>query len=464
MYYRHFGLNGPPFEFTASPVALYLGREHSEALAALEWGLLREPSGYTLFVGEPGIGKTTLVCTLLAKHYEQVRAVYLNHPKFSFDELMVLINRQLGIETDQPGKLACLEAFDRFLRELRPQLRVVIIIDEAQALSDETFEELRLLSDHGRNDERQVQLVLVGQSELLQRLQSPRLKQLDERIGARTILHPLESEEIEQYIEHRLRLRNGTIASVFSRPALKLAIEHGQGIPRRVNILCHNAMLNAFAEGAKLVKFAAMQAAVAEYDSASSIPPVGARVVSALPPMGQRFGRALRTGALLAGFSLAGVVATFAWQSKNLSFEPAAPMVFLRDHIVRALNPNTLWPVTGNPPVDVNSPLSGEANASTAPAAAKPIAAPPNPPASATTRSPAAVPAKTAAVNPPAKRRRAILVATGDTIEGYALRYYGNREALNDIARSNPQIDNIDRIYPGQIVYLPTTMHEHAGN
>lgn len=464
MYYLHFGLNGPPFEFTASPVALYLGREHREALAALEWGLLREPSGYTLFVGEPGTGKTTLVCALLAKHHEEVRAVYLSHPKFSFDELMVLINRQLGIESNQPGKLARLEVFDRFLAELKPQLRVVIVIDEAQALSDETFEELRLLSDHGRNDERQVQLVLVGQPELLQRLQSSRLKQLDERIGARAILHPLESKEVEQYIEHRLNLRNGAIASVFSRPALKLAIERGRGIPRRVNILCHNAMLNAFADGAKLVKLAAMQAAVAEYDGASSISPVGAQVLSALPPMSRRFGRALRTGALLAGFSLAGMVATFAWQGKIFSFDSAAPMDFLRDHIVRASNLDTLWPVTANPPVDVNSPLGGEADASIAPSAAKPIAAPPSLPAPATTRAPAAAPAKTAAANPPAKRRRAILVATGDTIEGYALRYYGNREALNDIARSNPQIDDIDRIYPGQIVYLPTTTHGHAGN
>src|SRR5262249_32212485 len=137
MYYSHFGLTGPPFQLTSSPAQLYMSKEHREAYAALEWGLLHEPSGFTVLIGEVGTGKTTLALAILARNYDHVGTVYLSNPKLSFDEMLKLIMQQLGIERTGEGRLADLEAINEFLCALELGERVVVMIDEAQGLSDE---------------------------------------------------------------------------------------------------------------------------------------------------------------------------------------------------------------------------------------------------------------------------------------------------------------------------------------
>lgn len=270
MYYSHFGLSGPPFQLTSSPVALYMSKEHREAFAALEWGLLHESSGFTVLVGEVGTGKTTLVTAILARNYQNVRPVYLSNPKLSFEELMKLVLKQLGLKTRR-SRLADLQVFNDFLIALPAGERVVIIIDEAHDLSDETMEQLRLLSNSGKPEEKQLHFVFVGQPELLHRLSGPALRQLDQRIGARSVLNPMQSAEVREYIDKRLQACDGSAKRVFRSGATRQIVRHSGGIPRRINVLCHNAMLLAYSAGAKQVDSRMVQVAVTEYDSLFSL-------------------------------------------------------------------------------------------------------------------------------------------------------------------------------------------------
>lgn len=456
-YYVHFGLNGPPFDLFSSPSALFLGREHSEAMAALEWGIMHETSGYTLFLGEPGTGKTTLVCAILAKYFDRLRAAYLNHPKLSFNELMTTIMRQLGFEPDGPGKLAWLEAFDRLLLEAKPGARFAIIVDDAQALGSENFDELRFLSEHCCVKGRLIQIILVGQPELSQRLQSPRLKQIGDRIGARAVLNPLTAAETAKYIEHRLQLRQGRSTQIFTRTAINRVIRHSRGIPRRANILCHNAMLQAYAAGAKRVTPGAMKSAVADYEGiCGSSAPRSSRSI---------LGRAVKTGALVAGMGVTGVVAAVAWRQI-----PSLPIGFL-SHVTDSDNGvhvrGSLIDPLANGPVDAladsarrtRETLAASGASTTAvQRAARPLLAAGSSPLP--TPVTASVSAKLARSDP----GHTIRITYGDTVGDIALRYYGTRAALSKIERANPQIDDIDRVYPGEVIYLPTPMRNPAGD
>lgn len=428
MYYRYFGLNGPPFEFTTAPAALYLGKEHSEALAALEWSVLREPSGYTLFVGEPGTGKTTLVSAILARHYQRVRAVYLNHPKLTFDEILLRIVRQLGIEPEDHRKLAVIEAFNQYLNKLEPHERVVMVFDEAQALGDDSFEELRLLANQGHPERRQLQIILAGQPELARRLQSPLLKQLNERIGARTALRPLPDAEVLEYIGHLVSARGGQADAIFSARALKLVVEHSHGIARRVNILCHNAMLSAFSRNVTRVSAEVMREVAAEYDNFAGVAPAPATPSAVRWPV-----RARRAALGLASLALLGASGSvWLWHS-------AAPGA-------ADLDPDAVE--TFAPPLALVQPPVSPHFVPPAPIVTVPAA--PAPAVAVGTPAANGAPAAHADLAPLRVR-----VHSGDTATAIAQRYLGDAGALAQLAAKNPQIQDLDLIYPGEVINLP---------
>jgi type II secretory pathway predicted ATPase ExeA len=265
VYYQHFGLNGPPFQFTPSPSMVYMSQTHREGMAALEWGLMHESSGFSLLAGESGTGKTTLIASLLSRQYQRLHLAYVTNPRLDFPDVLRLILTQLGVEAAGLSKGQMLDALGGFLGGLRPAERVAIIFDEAQGLSDEALEDLRLLSNYGRPGESQLQLILAGQPELLRRLMAPQLRQFNERIGARTLLVPLDATETKEYIDYRLRAKGGSAGRIFHPKALKYIVAASAGVPRRVNVLCHNAMLLAYAAGAKQVTLKMAKEAVAEY-------------------------------------------------------------------------------------------------------------------------------------------------------------------------------------------------------
>jgi general secretion pathway protein A len=209
MYYRHFGLNGSPFIFTA-PDRLFLSAAHREGLATLKWGFEKEPSGLTLLVGEVGTGKTTLIHSLLARQTAGVRLASVTNPTATFEQMLQFIVQEIGIHPIGKGKLAILQALKTFLMDPESD-RVVLIFDEAQGLSDEILEELRLLSNSRPNTRQSLQIVLVGQPELAERLSAPKLRSLNQRIGARAMLHPLRGTEIYDYVEHLLHEQGGQL-------------------------------------------------------------------------------------------------------------------------------------------------------------------------------------------------------------------------------------------------------------
>jgi hypothetical protein len=175
------------------------------------------------------------------------------------------ILRQLGVTRPAAYRAAAIEALNTLLWTLSPGERVVMLFDEAQGLSDDDLEELRLLANCGRFDEHQLCFVLVGTPALMERLTRPPLRSLNERIGARAILRPLDRTESMQYVAHRLRSLGGDAGRIFPHRTLSCLVEHSGGVPRRINVLCHNAMLIAFTAGVKRVGVAHAQAAIDEY-------------------------------------------------------------------------------------------------------------------------------------------------------------------------------------------------------
>ena len=215
MYHEHFGLREVPFKSST----LFLGAAHLDGLAKLE-GAFSEPSGLTLVVGEAGIGKTTLIRALLARLTDdKVRIVQLTNPTMSFTEMLDVMLPQIGIHPAGRSKLASLQALKTFLCDAASAVRVVLIFDEAQRLSDETLGELRLLSDSRLPQRNALQIVLVGRPELVDRLSDPKLRALNQRIGARALLRPLRGAEIHDYVNCLLRAQ-GALHEVFSRGAL----------------------------------------------------------------------------------------------------------------------------------------------------------------------------------------------------------------------------------------------------
>jgi len=270
MYYHHFGLSGPPFQFTPSADALYLSREHREALAFLEWSVLHEPTGFAVLVGESGVGKSTLICSVIARYCGTVETALINNPRLNFEQIILLALSQLGVAAGSSTKFELLQRFMRLLDERESS--VAIFFDEAQELSDEVFGELRLLSHQGMAAAHNLRIVFVGQPELLERLSRPQLHALNQRIGARAKLSPMRTREVREYIQCQVQAKGARVPKVFAAGALQHLVGHSQGNPRRINVLCHNAMLTAYGAHRKRVDLASARNAVIEYENRSFQP------------------------------------------------------------------------------------------------------------------------------------------------------------------------------------------------
>src|SRR5512146_1877514 len=302
-YYQYFRMKGPPFQPASPDSAVYLSPTHLEGLAILESGLTGELSGLTLLTGEAGSGKTTLIYSLLQRDYKRVRIARIEDPKLSFLEIMQLILSQMKLYSTGTTKLDYLEALDRLLELRGKEERIAIIVDESQVLSDEVLEELRLLSNRGqqRND-RHLQLILVGQPELAERLKKPHLRQLNQRISSRGMLEPLTTAQSIKYVECKLNAQGSSCSAMFAPGALKCLLRRGDGIPRKINMLCHTAMQAAYMAGERKVTYKIARKTAAEYYDSVRITK-------------RRFGArpALIAGAALAALLLVGFVYPNLW-------------------------------------------------------------------------------------------------------------------------------------------------------
>jgi general secretion pathway protein A len=466
MYHEYFGLKGPPFAPAGAPATLFLSAGHREAMAALQWGL-REPSGFTMLVGEVGSGKTTLVGAMLEGGCEGVRIAFVTNPTLSFEEILRLIAGQLGFKPERICKLELIAGLDSFIGALVPRESVALIFDEAQDLSDQTLEELRLLSNSQTAVQKRLQIVLVGQLELARRLERPELRQLNQRIGARALLPTLRREEVVQYVEYRLRAQGGGVRRLFKRGALTELARLGGGIPRRINMLCHNALMLAYAQQARRVSAAHVREAANDYDHLLANCAEGARNRpgrGALP----KAAAALSIGLAAVGLSYLFASGALANIEKAVRLKVATLRLSENQPVVKAAEP-TAHKQDGFKSSPNNSTADPAPDASDAAQQAIPGAAAAQqtsalniqtqPPAAITASDEPA--ARTVSAPPPAiPAPPVVVVKAGDTLSKIALRHNDGaapgelRQRLSMLMRSNPEITNPDHIYPGQIIRL----------
>ena len=191
---------------------------------------------------------------------------FLTNRRLDFDQMMQVVMSQLAPGWSGQTRLELTQGFAELLDDLAPGERVGIIIDEAQELSDDALQGLRLLSNADTFAERRLQIILVGQPELIARLARPAMHSLNQRIGARALLKPLGPTEVREYIDCRLRAKGGTASKIFAPAALSYLVAHSGGIPRRVNVLSHNSMLQGYAAASKKVSLAMVKNVVSEYE------------------------------------------------------------------------------------------------------------------------------------------------------------------------------------------------------
>ena len=252
MYERHFGFTAKPFALTPDPAFLYPSRQHALALTMLEYGL-ESQAAFSLLTGEIGSGKTMLVRRLLAQLGEQVAVGLISNTHSRFQSIYGWALSALGIAPADDSDIAKYEALiDSFVREYAKGRRTLLIFDEAQNLSVEVLEELRLLSNVNSNKDLILQILLVGQPELRAKLSRPELRQFAQRVSVDFHLKPLERSETHAYIHHRLSVAGGSTA-LFLPEAIEFVYARTLGVPRLLNQLCDFALVYAFADGRKTI-------------------------------------------------------------------------------------------------------------------------------------------------------------------------------------------------------------------
>jgi general secretion pathway protein A len=266
VYLEYYGLTEAPFDITPNPRFLFYSAHHREAFNHLLFGI-RERKGFVQLTGEVGAGKTTLCRAMLEQldgHY--ATALILN-PVMSATELMKAIAMEYGLPVTGLDRLDTISVINQFLlQQVERGQDTVLIIDEAQNLTEELLEHVRLLSNLETDNRKLLQIVLMGQPELRDRLNSPSLRQLRQRITVRYHLPALTRQEVTQYVQHRLHVSGGNGTPSFTRPALWRVHHYSQGIPRLVNALCDKALLAGFVQQENHIGFRLVNRAVRELE------------------------------------------------------------------------------------------------------------------------------------------------------------------------------------------------------
>lgn len=252
MYEEYYGFAQPPFSLTPDPKFLYRSESHDSALQQV-WQAIRRKEGFIVLAGDIGTGKTTLCRTILEQFDPTTFTALILNPFLSQDDLLREVLLSYGVvsrEAFRTGRLGAATRHDLirtlhdFLLSLEPiRGSAVLIIDEAQHLSPDVLEEIRILSNLETNDRKLLLIVLVGQLDLLDVLRDPNLRQLDQRISIRCVLKPLDREGVEAYITHRLWVARGSTVVTFSPEAIDLVYSISGGVPRVVNLLCDRALM-----------------------------------------------------------------------------------------------------------------------------------------------------------------------------------------------------------------------------
>lgn len=246
MYKDFYGFRENAFNITSDPAFYFESAGHQEAYAHLLYGI-KQRKGILSLTGEVGTGKTTLCRILLNKIDRDIRTAFILNPNFSQLQLLQLITKDLGIGGQKNNKLDLITRLNEFLiEETAKGHNVAVIIDEAQNLNPSQLEQIRLLSNLETEKEKLLQIILVGQPELLEKLKKPELRQVNSRIAVRYHIQPLELPEVKAYIDHRIQIAGAKKDIIFTQDAVESVFKFSSGTPRLINILCEHALLAGF--------------------------------------------------------------------------------------------------------------------------------------------------------------------------------------------------------------------------
>ena len=265
MYTDFFGLNEKPFTITPNPRYLFMSERHGEGLAHLVYGVT-DSGGFIQLTGEVGTGKTTLVRTLLGQIPAEVDIALILNPHLTAVEFLTAICEELSIELprDRSSAKALIDTLNQHLLAAHAGgRRVILMVDEAQALSEGVLEQLRLLTNLETAKQKLLQIILVAQPELRDKLAQDNLRQLAQRVTGRYHLEPLSREETEKYIDHRLRVA-GALTEIFDSAAKKEVFRLSGGVPRIINVICDRALLGAYSKESRIVNRRLVRRAASE--------------------------------------------------------------------------------------------------------------------------------------------------------------------------------------------------------
>jgi general secretion pathway protein A len=266
VYLQFYGLRQAPFDLTPNPRFLFHSPKHREAFNHLLYGI-RERKGFVQLTGEVGAGKTTLCRALLEQLAGKYSTALILNPVMSGDELMKAIAVEYGLEVKGRDRMETMAALNDFLlKQTLAGKETVLIVDEAQNLTEDLLEQVRLISNIETDDRKLLQIVLMGQPELRDRLNSHKLRQLRQRITVRYHLNPLTCTEVGQYIHHRLVLAGSRGLPAFTAPAVWRVHHYAKGIPRLVNAVCDKALLAGYVERSRKINFRMVGRAIRELE------------------------------------------------------------------------------------------------------------------------------------------------------------------------------------------------------
>jgi general secretion pathway protein A len=267
MYCQFYGFKERPFNVTSDPAFFFLSHGHKEALSHLLYGVTQR-KGIVVITGEIGTGKTTLCRFFLEQLDKNTKTAFILNPYFSEIQLLEAIMKDFGIPVTDKNRLHFVGEFNKFLLdEAKDGNNVVLIIDEAQNLKPRQLEQIRLLSNLETEKDKLLQIVLVGQPEMNQRLELYELRQLKQRIAVRYHIGSLSKDDIPNYIRHRLEVAGGWDKVKFTPEAIGLITDYSGGTPRLINILCDRALLAGFVAETRTIEPEIIRKCIQELDS-----------------------------------------------------------------------------------------------------------------------------------------------------------------------------------------------------
>lgn len=262
MYLEYFGFSERPFSVTPDLKYLFLTKQYESALDTLQYSI-ENRMGFFVLSGEIGTGKTTVARELLNRLNDSVETAYLVNPLLSVPELLRAINKDFGIRTRALSPERQIESLNKFLLGLYEKGKnALVVVDEAQNLSLEALEMIRMLSNLETDKAKLLQILLVGQPELIKKVTAHEMRQLNQRITARMNLVPLQFVEMLRYINHRIALAGGTNRVFFDAQAYKIIFKESKGYPRLVNIICDRTLMAAYVSDQSVITKKLVQAAV----------------------------------------------------------------------------------------------------------------------------------------------------------------------------------------------------------